>query len=56
MLRGECQPESALVKVEDGYDSTPLITVSVAKKEEGAGGEWKRWDGLIDSVGENSIV
>lgn len=56
VLRGECLPESALVKIEEGYDNIPLFTVSVTKKKDEGEGEVERWDGFIDSIGEDSIL
>ena len=54
ILKGECVPESAAYQIQDGYDKTPLITVSIAKKKEIA--SEKRWDGFIETVGEDSIL
>uniref|UniRef100_A0A7S4ATZ3 Uncharacterized protein n=1 Tax=Pseudo-nitzschia australis TaxID=44445 RepID=A0A7S4ATZ3_9STRA len=54
ILKGECVPESAAYQIQDGYDKTPLITLSIAKKKESASD--KRWDGFIESVGEDSIL
>jgi hypothetical protein len=56
LLRGECVPESALTKIEDGYNMTPLITLSVAKKKDETGALSPRWDGFIGSIGEDSIL
>lgn len=56
VLKGECVPESALTKVEDGYDMTPLITLSVAKKKDSDDIADSPWDGFIGSIGEDSIL
>ena len=56
LLRGECIPESAVSKIEDGYDMTPLIKLSVAKKKDESGVPLERWNGFIDSIGEDSIL
>jgi len=56
LLKGECLPESALTKIEDGYDMTPLITLSVAKKKDDNGVPSPRWNGFIASIGEDSIL
>ena len=55
ILKGECVPESATFKIEDGYDMTPLITLNIVKKrEENAAAD--RWHGFIESIGEDSIL
>ena len=56
LLKGECIPESAVTKIQDGYDMTPLITLSVAKKKDEAGVPLERWGGFIDTIGEDSIL
>ena len=56
LLKGECIPESAVTKIQDGYDMTPLITLSVAKKKDEAGVPLERWGGFIDAIGEDSIL
>jgi hypothetical protein len=56
LLRGECFPESALSKIEDGYDNTPLITLSISKKKDSAGVPMPLWDGFIGAIGEDSIL
>ena len=55
ILKGECVPESATFKIEDGFDMTPLITLSIVKKrKENAAAD--RWDGFLESIGEDSIL
>ena len=56
LLKGECIPESAVTKIQDGYDMTPLITLSVAKKKDELGVPLERWGGFIDAIGEDSIL
>ena len=56
ILKGECIPDSAVTKIQDGYDMTPLITLSVAKMKDESGVPLARWDGLIESIGEDSIL
>ena len=56
ILRGECIPDSAVTKIQDGYDMTPLITLSVAKKKDESGVPLARWNGFIESIGEDSIL
>lgn len=56
LLKGECIPESAVTKIQDGYDMTPLITLSVAKKKDESGVPLERWNGFIDAIGEDSIL
>ena len=54
ILKGKCVPESATYQIQDGYDKTPLITLSVVKKKESANDE--RWGGFIEQIGEDSIL
>ena len=56
LLKGECIPESAVTKVQDGYDNVPLITMSVAKMKGESGVPLERWDGFIGAIGEDSIL
>lgn len=56
LLMGECLPESAVTKVQDGYDTVPLITLSVAKRKDESGVPLERWDGFIGAIGEDSIL
>lgn len=56
LLKGECFPESALTKIEEGYDNVPLITLSVAKKKDSAGVPMPGWEGFIGQIGEDSLL
>lgn len=56
ILKGECIPDSAVTKIQDGYDMTPLITLSVAKMKDESGVPLARWNGFIESIGEDSIL
>jgi len=50
IFKGECLPESSTSQIGDGNDMTPLITLSIDKKTT------DRWDGIIASIGEDSIL
>jgi len=54
VLRGECVPESATYQIQEGYDRTPVITLSIVKKKESASDG--RWGGFIETIGEDSIL
>lgn len=50
IFKGVCLPESSSFQIGDGNDMTPLITLSIDKKTT------DRWDGIIASIGEDSIL
>ena len=58
LLKGRCVPETALSNIQDGYDTVPLITVSVAKEvnNDNNNNKFRCWDGFIEAIGEDSIL
>lgn len=51
ILKKEILPENATFTVKDGPDMTPIITISIPKKNPN-----ERWGGLIEQIGEDSIL